>query len=315
MGNKRHLYFLMNHIFLGFFLTVAYGALSAVIVWLVEGTPSAVKFLELFSQSFQYVIVGGLILSTSILVFYTQKWIPEVIEENFPEEDLVETDFNTQKAKYLSVARSMAFSTSFIVVGFALFYFSKFPISGIGEQAMMIFACTLYGLGVYVGRKFFYIAQMLHSIENLPVKRDIFTEDKLGSISTYVNTLSTLTVIFVFAHVYAHYNAPFVYNSVVGSTLKISMLLPAVLAIPIVVIFNFYPRTVLRLLYSRSIQWSLDKIKRGFLLSETTEHERQMYLMEFNKMSNDELKYRLRVTLSDLPIAITLVLMVVSIIT
>jgi len=312
MGNPRHLYFLMNHLFLGFFLAVLYGVISSVVVWQIDGVASSVSYLRAFFQNYQYAIIGGLIVSTFILVNRTQSWIPSIIEENFTNEELSETTYSLQKKKYLSVARSISFSTTFITVGFCLFYVSGFPHTGAANISLMVFACTLYGLGVYIGRKFFYIAQMLNSIEDVPVNKDIFTDDKLGTISTYVNSLSTLTVIFVFGHVYVHYHAPFEYNTVVGDIPRMFMLLPAVLAIPIVSIFNFYPRTVLRRLYSKSIKWKTDKIKRDFLGGKTTEYERLSYMIEYDKMSKDELKYRLRVTLSDLPIAITIILMVVS---
>jgi hypothetical protein len=153
---------------------------------------------------------------------------------------------------------------------------------------------------------------MLHAIEGLDPPIDVFTDDKLGPISTYVNSLSTLTVVFVFAHVYTYYSAPFVYGSPLGESVRSALLLPAVLAVPVVAIFNFYPRTVLRTLYSKSIRAKTDEIQKAIQDKDLTEFERMSYLIEYDKMSNDELKHRLRVTLSDLPIAITIILMILS---
>jgi hypothetical protein len=153
---------------------------------------------------------------------------------------------------------------------------------------------------------------MLHAIEGLSPPGDIFTDDKLGPISTYVNSLSTLTVVFVFAHVYTYFWAPFEFTSVLGDSVRSALLLPAVLAVPVIVIFNFYPRTVLRTLYSRSIGTKTDEIQRAIKDKDLSEFERMSYLIEYDNMSKDELKHRLRVTLSDLPIAITIILMILS---
>lgn len=43
--------------------------------------------------------------------------------------------------------------------------------------------------------------------------------------------------------------------------------------------------------------------------------ERLSYLIEYDKVSKDELKYRMRVTLSDLPIAITIIVMLLGLFT
>lgn len=314
MNSSRHLFFLMNHVFAGFALAVAYGAVSGLIVWSLEGTQEVSDFLMAFFRSFNGAIVGGLILSTAILVFRSQNWVPDLIETTFLSEDLGSTEYPEQKRRFLSASRSMSFATTFVVVGFGLFTLAEFPFEGFANYALMSFACMQYGLGVYIGRKLFYIAQMLHSIEGIDIKEDIFSDDRLGAISIYVNSLSTLTVIFVFAHVYSFYYAPFEYGSVLGETVRTALLLPAVLAIPVLGIFNFYPRTVLRILYGRSISAKTEEIKKGLMNADVSEFERLTYLIEYDKMSKDELKYRLRVTLSDLPIAITIILMIASLI-
>lgn len=313
MNTSRHLFFLMNHVFIGVAAAVSYGAIAGLVVWRTDGSQVLSEFLRLFFQAYNGAIVGGLIFSTSILIYRSQRWIPDLIEETFSEDELSKTEYPEQKKRFLSAARSAGFATTFVVVSFALFTFAKFPIAGIANYALMAFGCVLYALGVYIGRKLFYIAQMLHAIEKIDVKRDIFTADKLGMIATYVNSISTLTVIFVFAHVYTYYHAPFLYSSVLGGSLRTAMLLPAVLAIPVVALFNFYPRAVLSVLYGRSIRWKTNDIKASFSNANLTDFERLSYLIEYDKMSRDELRYRLRATLSDLPIAITIVLMIVGV--
>ena len=246
MNNNRHLFFLMNHVFVGFGLAVLFGVLPAVVVWQLEGVDKATEFTTSFFNDFRGAISGGLIFSAAILVWRSQAWIPDLLDETFGEEFLGTTSYPEQKRRFLSTARSVSFASSFVVVGLGLFSLAEYPLDGLSHYALLSFGCIQYALGVYIGRKLFYIAQMLHAIEGLDPPIDVFTDDKLGPISTYVNSLSTLTVVFVFAHVYTYYSAPFVYGSPLGESVRSALLLPAVLAVPVVAIFNFYPRTVLR---------------------------------------------------------------------
>ena len=313
MSTSRHLFFLMNHLFVGVAIAVTYGALTGLLIWKLSGEAAFAEYLRVFFQAYNGAIVGGLIFSTAILIYRSQRWIPNLIESNFSQEELAATEYPEQKRRFLSAARSAGFATTFVVISFGLFAFAKFPFSGFANYALVAFGCVEYALGVYIGRKLFYIAQMLHAIERLDVKRDIFTDDKLGMIAIYVNSLSTLTAAFVFAHVYAHYYGPFQYTSTLGAGIRVAMLLPAVLALPVVGLFNFYPRAVLSTLYGRSIRWKIDEIKNSLKDAKVTEFERLSYLIEYDKISRDELRYRLRATLSDLPIAITVILMIIGV--
>ena len=155
---------------------------------------------------------------------------------------------------------------------------------------------------------------MLYSIEEIDIKEDIFSNNKLGIIPSYINSISTFTVIFVFTHVYSYYHAPFGYASVLGETVRISLLLPAVLAIPVVAIFNFYPKSVLKTLYEKSINNKMNDIRIKLSSSRVTEYERLICLMEYDKMTKDELKHRLKLTLGDLPIVVTIIFMVLRVI-
>jgi hypothetical protein len=154
---------------------------------------------------------------------------------------------------------------------------------------------------------------MLKAIESVKVRRDIFSHDKLAGISVYVNCISTLTVIFVFIAVRSLYYAPVKYTPLLGSSVKSFMLIPAIMAIPIVAMFNYYPRSVVRRLYEQSIDCSLRKIRAKIGQEDFSDFERLFFLVEYDKVSRDELKYRLRMTLTDLPMAATLVLALLSI--
>jgi hypothetical protein len=90
------------------------------------------------------------------------------------------------------------------------------------------------------------------------------------------------------------------------------MLLPGIIALPVLALFNYYPRTVVRRLYQQSIAHSLRGIRRKLKDQALSEYERHWYVVEYDKISRDELRYRLRMTLSDLPMAVTLALALLS---
>ncbi|WP_269586168.1 hypothetical protein [Roseibium sp. Sym1] len=303
----------MNHIFYGFGVSVLFGCTTALILWPIVGATSANAYANAFFSSFNFAISGGLVFSAAILIYNSQNWIPNLIDNTFSEKLLLETEYGEYKRRFLSASRSASFATIFIAIGFFIFKFAKFPFDGLPEAFLIAFCCLEYGLGVYVGRKLFYIAQMLHAIEKIPVEEDIFKEDKLGIIATYVNSISTITAIFVFAVVMSQYYGPFKYDSPLGENIRLALLLPAIIAIPVVALFNFYPRTVLKTLYARSIDRQVDRIKEQLRDEKLSDYERLSYIIEYDKTSKDELRYRLKASLSDLPIAITIVLMIVGV--
>src|SRR4051794_28017696 len=217
MENPRQLYSLMNNAFLGFLLSAGYGIFTTAILWKVAPTELPV-YPEAFFVSFNAAIVGGFITTTAVLVGKTQKYIPLVIEGTFTTKELSNTLYYVHKRKYFSVLRSMTFASSCSLGALGLFQTVKLPLSGWSGYFILAFVCIQCALGVYVGRKIFYIAQMLKAIECIRVRKDIFSRDKLGGISVYVNCISTLTVIFVFAAVRALYYAPLQYAPMLGTS-------------------------------------------------------------------------------------------------
>lgn len=305
----------MNHAFLGFVLSALYGILSAAVLWYLGPQTTFAKYHEAFFVTFNCAIAGGLVATTAILVRRTQSYIPQIIEEAFTRKELTGTDYFLNRAKFQSMARSLAFSSSFAIVAFTIFFVARFPFTGLAANFLIAFGCMEYALGVYIGRKLFYIAQMLRSIDGIPVSKDIFQADKLAGISTYVNAVSTMTAVLVFVGVRSYYYAPFEYGSIFGTSVRAFMLLPAIIAIPVLALFNYYPRTVVRHLYEQSISHTLTRLRSKLKNEALTDFERLTYLVETDKVSRDELKYRLRMTLTDLPMAVTLALAVLSIMT
>lgn len=310
MGSS-HLFTLTNQVFWALVISVAYGVITGGIVYWLE--PALIqKYAESFVISFNCVISGGLIIGSAIFVYLSQHDVPRFIEASFDPDALSGTTYAKQKARYLSRGRSMRFATYFVMAAFLIFFACKFPVPGAAEYFMIAFGCVEYALGIYVGRKLYYIAKMLDAVTDIQITRDIFKQDTLGSVVSYVNILSTLTTVFVYVHVKSYYGGPFLYPFGFKYTLQFFLLLPVVVATPVIVVFNFYPRSVLRKLYSRSIKQEVDRLVDHLRRQNLSEYERLSYVVEYDALQRDELRTRLQLSLSDLPIGLTIVLMVVA---
>jgi len=79
-----------------------------------------------------------------------------------------------------------------------------------------------------------------------------------------------------------------------------------VLALPVVVLFKFYPRMVVNRLYLKSIrqrkQWLADQMAE----SEETEFAKHKHSIDYEKYLNEEFRYLQRVAQSELPVALTI---------
>jgi hypothetical protein len=276
----------------------------------LDGEVAARLFFVAYTTSFKTIISLGLILGTWLIVFRTQDVISETIEAAFTQDELDATQYFINKQKFYSLKRSISFSAEFIVVAFFVFtYCCQFALSEWGQALMIIAMCTQYGLGVYVGRKLMYTGMMLHSLLTAPVNRNLFRNRDLDAINVYVHVASTLTVIFGYIHVRGYFDGEFKYGGMLGESARVFLLIPVIIATPVLLIFNFYPRAVLRKLYSKSIDVEIKRLKEAMKNDSISEFEKRSYLLEFEKMSREELRYSLQLSLSDLPIGITIIVM------
>ena len=264
-----------------------------------------------YASSFKTLISLGLIVGTALIVYRSQAVIPQTIESAFKDVKLPD-DYYLYRARFYSLARSIVFSANFTVVGFVIFSYCQFPLSGLPEIMMTLAACAQYALGVYVGRKLFYAGMMLHSLVSTTVSHNLFRNRELDEINTYVHVASSLTVIFVYVHVVGYYHGPFTYHSILAQSIRPFLLLPAVIAMPVLLIFNFYPRSVLKTLYDQSIDYEIKKLQDTLKNEKLSTYEKRSYILEVERMSREELRYSLQLTLSDLPIGITVLVMVLQ---
>jgi hypothetical protein len=303
----------------GLGISLAYGIVAFISIWCFEDKNLAQDFAKAYTSSFKTIISLGLILGTALIIHQTQDEIPETIENAFTQlkstqlkrKDKKEEGYEYYKNRYQNRAMSVRFSSYLILVAFLIFGCCQFPLSTLGEVFMLIAVCAEYAFAVYVGRKLMNIGMMLHSLMNATVPQNLFKERKLDDINTYVNVASTLTIIFVYVHFSAYYNAPFAYDRIGKSAQPFIIFLPLI-ATPVLLIFNFYPRLVLRKLYSESIDVEIQNLKKKLSDEKLSSFEMRSHIIEFKKISRDELRYNLQLTLTDLPIGITILVLIMD---
>jgi hypothetical protein len=296
--------------FLGLALGVAYGVLGAVLVWYLRGTVEAQLFFAAYTTLFKTVLSLGLILGTALVVFYMQDVIPTTIEKAFKGQ--LTDDYYYYKRRFSSLRVSLTYSGEMVLVAFVIFSYSQFPLSEPGEVLMLIAACTEYALAVYVGRKLMYTACMLHSLLAIPVKRNLFRKRELDGINPYIHVASTLTIIFLYVHMTGYYNGPFLFGSIVGQSIKIFLLFLPLISTPVLLILNFYPRVVLTKIYDQSIDVEIARLRKAMRNESISAYEKRSYLIEFDKMSREQLRYSLQLALTDIPIGITILIMIIQ---
>jgi hypothetical protein len=303
---------MMNLLFVGLGISFVYGLLGLALVWYFRGRSEAQAFSLAYTVSFKTIVALGLSIGTALIVYLCQNVIAETIEHAFTETELAGTDYAYYRERFSRRSLSLEFSAEFILAGFIIFSFCQFPLSQPGEVLMIIAACAQYAFGVYIGRKLGYAGMMLHSLLDAPIKRNLFKNRELDAINTYVHIASTLTVIFAYIHTIGYFQGPFVYGTMLGQSIKPFLLIPAIIATPVLLIFNFYPRAVLRKVYGKSIDVEIKQLQNTLKDEGLSPIEKRTYLIEFKKMCSDELRYSLQLTLSDLPIGITILFMLLQ---
>jgi len=298
--------------FTGLIISCAYAALGYFLVLYFEGESAALDFFKAYTSSFKTIISLGLILGTALIVFDAQKDIPDRIEDAFTEKQLEGTEYNVYKEHFWSLRKTILFAAELIVIAFFIFDYCHFPLSQTGESLMLIAVCAEYAFASFVGRKLRYSAMMIHSLSDIKIRRNLFEKRELDKINWYITIASTLTIIFVYIHVLFYYNGPFAYDTKFGKSVQIFLIFPAIIATPVLLIFNFYPREVFRKLYSKSIDIEVRKLQNVLKNESISPYEKRAHVIEFNKMSRDELRYGFRLALMDIPLGVTILAMVLQ---
>lgn len=295
----------------GFLLSLLYGVITSFVVWTMQ-RDAAVAYVEAFVMSFNCLVSGGLVIATGLFVLFTGKQVPALIERCFTPAALGKTPYPQQKRSYESKIKAALASASYILIAYLIFYLCRFPLSGWAEIFMIAFACLQYGILVYVGRKIYFIAHMLNALSGIRLRKSVLGNRDIGHVVSYVNIVTTLTVASVYANVSGYYNGPFVFQGVIGHSAKLFLLFMVVASVPVIVMFNFYPRVILRILYERSIKHEVATLKKKLSDKHLSRAELETVLIDYDRVKQAELKDRLQLALSDVPMLIAILIAVVG---
>src|SRR6185295_8114387 len=140
---------MMNYLFLGFGVSLAYGLFGLGLLWYLGDKSEAQLFFAAYTTSFKTIVSLGLSLGTALIVYLCQNILPQTIENAFNDTQLAETDYSYYKRRFASLWLSIEFSAELVVIGFIVFTYCQFPLSRRGEVLMIIAACAQYALGAY----------------------------------------------------------------------------------------------------------------------------------------------------------------------
>jgi hypothetical protein len=290
----------------GFGVSLLYGVITALAVWIIEPA-SYPRYVDAFVVAFNCLVSGGLVIGTALFVMFTEKSIPELVEKSFPNSALQKTSYFRFKRRYSAKIQQMVFSATYVVIAFGIFYYCQFPYTELINNLLLFFACSQYGLLLYVGRKIYFTAYMLNSLSTAPLRRSLLKNTEITNIASYVNIVSTLTVASLYTNAVSFYRGPFLYSSIFGYSPRLFLLLPVVAAVPAVIIFNFYPRIILRRLYEKSIAKEVAALQRRLRKNNLSAADFEALSIDYDRLKQAELKERLQLTLSDAPMAVAII--------
>ena len=301
---SNHLFRLLHVVFGGFLASLLYGGVTSMLIWVYEPSRTA-QYIQAFAGTYNCLVSGGLAIGTGIFVLLAYRELPSFIDRVFDQDALAATPYPHFKRRYLSASEAVTFSAIYVTVAFGIFSVCRFPIPGLGNSFLVFFACLQYGLGVFVGRQIYFAAHMLRAIGDVRIDRDLM-KTGLSSIAGFVNIVSTMVVITTYFHVSGFYRGEFEFVQPIGSSARILLLLPLLIATPVVVVFNFYPRVVLRRLYDRSNEIIARRLQQELGQVHLTPFDRRSLEIEYDRMRQAEAKSQLELSLSDIPIAVTI---------
>src|SRR5260370_5388435 len=101
---------MMNFLFLGLGVSLAYGLVGLALLWYLGGKSEAQLFFAAYTTSFKTIVALGLSIGTALIVFLCQGVIPETIENAFTKTQFADTDYSYYKKRFASRWLSIEFS-------------------------------------------------------------------------------------------------------------------------------------------------------------------------------------------------------------
>lgn len=292
--------FCVGYAFFGYLLIRAYA-----------DTELASRTVRFFIFDYGGLIAGSACAALFLMSVLVLRMIPQLIEEAISSAQIKDTGYDFWKARFDSSRLGVAQFATYFLGGFAIYSLLQFQVRDDLQIFFVVFTSLQYGFGGFIGRKLWCVGHMLRSLENVKPRNNLLEIEALPRLIYVVNIFTFLTLMMTIIHTYFHAQLEYRTSFDVVQLLRPFVYLPLVLAIPVIILFNFYPRMVVNRLYLRSIRQRKDWLSRKMQKSGEPEIAQLKHTIDYEKYLNEEFRYRQHVALSELPVALTITVAVI----
>jgi hypothetical protein len=292
---------------------IIYAAGGYAIISFLDGGDEAFNFLKFFVSGYSGLVTGTASATLFLMSISILRLVPQLIEDAISDLEIERTAYRYWKARFESFPLGLAQFTTYFLAGFAIYSVLGFPVEADSKILLVLFTSLQYALGGFVGRKLWCLGHMLRSLETVLPKEDILETEALPRLIYIVNIFSFLTLVMTAIHTYFHAHIKYVPSSELANILQPVVYLPLILAMPVIVLFNFFPRMIVNQLYLKSIRQRKDRLSRRIERSDESDISKFKHTIDYEKYLNEEFRYRQRVALSELPVALSVILALIAV--
>lgn len=285
-----------------------YGIAGVCIVRIMSSEEAARQAARFFVSKYGGIIAGSACATLFLMSIFVLRIVPQLIDEIIQDIECQDSSYKYWRSRFSSPWLGLAQFATYFTGGYAIYSLLQFPVDDRSQLIFTLFTALQYAFGGFVGRKLWCIGHMLRSIGDLTPRRDLLEAEALPRLIYIVNVFTFLTIIMVLIHTYFHsriqYSTEFAHLPVIEQLVY----LPVVLAIPVLVLFNFYPRIVANRLYLKSIRDRKEWLSNKILRSGESEIATFKHVIDYQKYLNEEFRHRQRLALSELPVALAILI-------
>jgi hypothetical protein len=287
------------------------------VAWLallfIEGRASADRYAIFFLMNYKGLLTGIPIFTLHLISERFLRLVPVTISKCILYSELKKTKYRESRKRYSSTIMAVAQSSCYFVMSYGIFSALQFGQGFYEDIFLKLYSCAQVYSVCYVARKLYHIGRMLEAIKYVDVDEKLFMEDKLSGIVVTVNIFTFSMIVALIIHTIVHYNLKYTSSILDSDALKLLVVTPVLLILPVLVLFNFQPRAVVNSLYRLSIAKRKAKLSALIEQSHLTEVEKQKQLIDYEKFLKDELRYHYRLIFTEAPVVLTIVFSVLTI--
>jgi|GEM_PF-6788799 len=306
MGTSGNFWSILLSFWAALLFCIAYAIAGYFLLRFNYGQSSVNSTIQIFIYQYGGLVAGTACVSLFLMSILVLRTVPDLIEQALPEDVSERTDYRFWKDRLLSGRLGVAQFCTYFMGGFGIYSLLEFQGEPLVHLFFAIFAALQYSCGGFIGRKLWCVGHLLRSIEHIDPNRNLLDTEAFPRLIYLVNIFTFLTLLMTVIHTYFHARMDYVLSSEFSFALASLVYLPMALALPVVVLFNFYPRMVINQLYLKSIRKRTQWLAEQMSDSDETEFSKHKHSIDYEKYLNEEFRYRQRIALSELPVALTI---------